>query len=72
MSSRKPQHAKSEDGPSRPQQVLKWALCHPGVLVLGSLAVGTALASRRENKKIAGRRMETEADLIDGDVPLFV
>ena len=72
MSNNKPERPNTQDEPHRVQQAVKWAMCHPGVLLLGSLAVGTALASRRESKKIAPRRVETEADLIDGDVPLFV
>jgi len=42
--------------------------------MLGSLAVGTMLAARREFKhqNSDDRRVETEADIIDGDVPLFI
>jgi len=49
-------------------------MCHPGVLLLSSLAVGTLLARRRESDQqaITERRVETEADIIDGDVPLFI
>ena len=74
MSNNKPERSKIQDEPSRPQQVLQWAMCHPGVLLLTSLAVGTMLACRREinQQTIADRRVETEADIIDGDVPLFV
>ena len=37
-------------------------------------AVGTLLAARREVKreKVAERRVETEADIVEGDVPLFI
>jgi len=72
MSNSKPELSKGE--PSRSQQVLQWALRHPGALLLGSLALGTVLAYRREiNQQPASeRRLETEADFIDGDVPLFI
>jgi len=74
MSNNKPERAKAQDEPFRPQQVLQWVMCHPGVLLLTSLAVGTVLAWRRESnhQTIADRRVETEADIIDGDVPLFI
>jgi hypothetical protein len=64
----------SKDEPSHPQQVLQWAMRHPGVLLLGSLAVGTVLAFRRQmnQQTVTDRRVETEADIIDGDVPLFI
>jgi len=54
-----------------PQQEVKWALCHPEVL---SLAVGTVLVWRRLSDQQTGidRRVETEADIIEGDVPLFI
>jgi hypothetical protein len=66
--------AKIEPEPSRPQQVLQWAMCHPGVLLLGAVAVGTALACGRETSQLdtAEQRRETEADIVDGDIPLFV
>jgi hypothetical protein len=72
MSNNKPERSKDE--PSRPQHVLEWAMCHPGVLLLGSLAVGTVLACRRQTHQqtTTDRRVETEADIIDGDVPLFI
>jgi hypothetical protein len=72
MSNNKPERSKEE--PSRPQQVLQWAMCHPGALLLGSLAVGAVLACRRgiNQQTTAERRVETEADIIDGDVPLFI
>jgi len=54
--------------------VLQWVMCHPGVLMFSSIAVGTMLAARREAKRqnVAERRAETEADILDGDVPLFI
>ena len=65
---------RSKDEPSHPQQVLQWAMRHPGVLLLGSLAVGVVLAFGREinRQTLTDRRGETEADTIDGDVPLFI
>jgi hypothetical protein len=74
MSNKKPEHSKTQDETFRPQQVLRWAMCHPGVLLLSSLAVGTVLAWRREinHQTITDRWVETEADIIDGDVPLFI
>ena len=69
--------------PDRPQcktetpnsyPVLQWVMCHPGVLMFSSIAVGTMLAARRETKHrdAAERRVETEADIVDGDAPLFI
>jgi len=74
MSNTKPEPSKIQDDPSRPQQALQWAMCHPGVLLLSSLAVGTMLAWQREKNQqtITERRVETEADIIDGDIPLFI
>jgi hypothetical protein len=72
MSNSKPERSKNKS--FGPQQVLQWAMCHPGVLLLSSLAVGTMLAWRREinQQTLTERRVETEADIIDGDVPLFI
>ena len=63
-----------QDEPPRLQQLVQWAMCHPGVLLLGSLAVGTVLACWRnaDEQPSADRREVREADIIDGDVPLFV
>jgi hypothetical protein len=74
MSNNKPEPPKSQEERLRPQQVLHWAMCHPGILLLGSLAVGTILACRREINQppIPERPLETEADIIDGDIPLFI
>jgi hypothetical protein len=47
-------------------------MCHTGVLLLGSLALGTVLVCGREMKQQSERRRETEADIIDGDIPLFI
>ena len=45
-----------------------------GVVLVSSLALGTALACRRaaDQQTSADRRVETEADIIDGDAPLFI
>jgi hypothetical protein len=74
MSNNKPERRKAQHEPFRPRQVLQWAMCHPGVLLLSSLAVGTVLAWWREinHQTITDRWVETEADIIDGDVPLFI
>ena len=74
MSNNQSERSKLQDEPSSTQQVLQWVMCHPGVLLLSSLAVGAVLACRREidAPACAERRLETEADLVDGDVPLFI
>jgi hypothetical protein len=70
----KPEPAKIQDAASRSQQALDWAMCHPGILLLSSLAAGTMLAWQREKNQqtTTERRVETEADIIDGDIPLFI
>jgi hypothetical protein len=74
MSNNTLERSKTQDEPSRTQKVLEWAMCHPGVLLLSSVAVGAMLAWRREGgpQAIPDRRVETEADIVDGDVPLFI
>ena len=74
MTNNKPERSKIQDEPPRLQQVVQWAMCHPGVLLLGSLAVGTVLACERntDQQTSTDRRLETEADIIEGDVPLFI
>jgi hypothetical protein len=74
MSNNKPQPLMIQDEPFGPQRVLQWAMCHPGVLLLGSLAVGTMLACRRkiDQQTTPDRRVESEADIVEGDTPLFV
>ena len=54
-------------------QALNWARCHPGILLLGSLALA-ALVTKPDAKSgmAAARRPETEADIVDGDDPLFI
>ncbi len=74
MTTEKPECPQSQDQPPQSYPVLQWVMCHPGVLMFSTIAVGTMLAARREAKHqtVAERRVETEADIIDGDVPLFV
>jgi len=74
MSNNKPERSKIQDEPSRPQQAVQWAMRHPGVLLLSSVAVGIVLAFRlNDDQQPRGeRRVETEADIVDGDVPLFI
>ena len=74
MTTIKPERPKSQNEPPHSYPVLQWVMCHPGVLMFSSIAVGTMLAARREAKyqNVAERRVETEADIIDGDVPLFI
>jgi len=74
MSMTKPEYSQVQNEPAHSYPVLKWVMCHPGVLMFSSIAVGTMLAARREAKRqnVAERRAETEADILDGDVPLFI
>jgi hypothetical protein len=74
MSNNRSKQSKTQDEPFRPQRMLQWAACHPGVVLVSSLAVGTVLACRRaaDQQASADRRVETEADIIDGDAPLFI
>jgi hypothetical protein len=74
MSNNQPEPSKIQDEPLRPQQVLQWAMCQPGVLLLSSLALGTMLACKQDvnQQTIAEPPLETEADIIDGDIPLFI
>jgi hypothetical protein len=59
---------------SAASQVLMWARCHPGMLVAGSLAVAAFLVrgSKAKPNLEPIRRPETEADVVDGETPLFV
>ena len=74
MSNNKPELSEIQAEPFQPRQALQWAMCHPGVLLLGAVAVGTLLTCGREmnHQTVAERRRESEADIIDGDIPLFV
>jgi len=74
MSNNKPERSEIQNEPLRPQQEVKWAMCYPGVLLPSSLAVGTMLPCKRgaDQQTATDRRVETEADIIEGDVPLFI
>lgn len=74
MPNNRSNQSKTQDGPFHTQRVLQWAACHPGVVLVSSLALGTVLACRRaaDQQTSADRRVETEADIIDGDAPLFI
>jgi hypothetical protein len=55
------------------QQLLHWARCHPGVLVVGSLAVPALLARRTARPEPEpSPPPQTEADFVDGEMPLFI
>jgi hypothetical protein len=73
MLNKQPEPPKNQDEPLRPQQVLQWAMCQPGVLLLSSLAMGTMLAYKQDmnQQTIAEPPLETEA-YIGGDLPLFI
>jgi hypothetical protein len=65
-------HRQSTDGhPPGVDPVMAWARCHPGILVIGSLAL-TALLTRKIMELIAEARPQTEADFVDGETPLFI
>ena len=74
MSNDQPEPSKIQDEPLSPQQVLQWAMCQPGVLLLSSLAVGTMLACKQDmnQQTIAEPPLETEAYIVDGDMPLLI
>lgn len=74
MLNNQPEPPKNQDEPLRPQQVLQWAMCQPGVLLLSSLAVGTMLACKQDMNQQTTTEppLETEADILDGDIPLFI
>jgi septal ring-binding cell division protein DamX len=74
MSNIQPEPSTIQDEPLGAKQVLQWAMCQPGVLLLSSLAVGTMLAYMRKSgqQTTPERRAETEADIVDGDIPLFI
>lgn len=59
---------------SATHQVLRWARCHPGTVFFGSLALAALFASgsQAEEQTTPPRVPETEADLVDGDTPLFI
>ena len=54
-------------------QALNWARCQPGILLLGALALAALVTKPGAKSEMpAGRRLETEADLVDGEDPLFI
>ena len=58
---------------SSTNQVLQWARCHPGMLVVGSLAVAALLTRKTaEPEAEALPLLQTEADFVDGETPLFI
>jgi len=64
-----------EGGPrlSLAMRTLLWASCHAGILLLGSLALAALLVKSRPSEPVATeRRLETKADLMRGDDPLFI
>jgi hypothetical protein len=63
----------TQDHPPGVRQVLQWARCHPGILVVGSLAVA-ALLARKTAEPVAKLLLppQTEADFVDGEPPLFI
>jgi glucose dehydrogenase len=73
MSTINPRRSQIQNDPPQPYPVLQWVMCHPGVLMFSSIALGTMLAAREVKRQLAvERRVETEADIVDGDVPLFI
>ena len=63
----------SDGHKSSTNQVLQWARCHPGMLVVGSLAVAALLTRKTaEPEADAPPRPQTEADFVDGETPLFI
>jgi hypothetical protein len=64
---------KAKKKPFCPQQVLQWAMWHPGVLVLSALAVRTMMGTRNElsHSTIADLH-ETDDDFLDSEIPLFL
>ena len=63
----------SDGHKSNSNQVLQWARCHPGMLVVGSLAVAALFA--RKTAELEAERpplLQTEADFVDGETPLFI
>ena len=74
MSDNRATPQKPKNKPFCPQRVLQWAMWHPAVLILSSLAVRTMLENKHELKQlaIAEHLNETEGDILDGDIPLFL
>ena len=62
----------SDGHKSSANHVLPWARCHPGMLVVGSLAVAALLTRKTaEPEAEAPPLPQTEADLVDSEPPLF-
>ena len=63
----------SDGHKSSTNQVLQWARCHPGMLVVGSLAVAALLTRKTaEPEDEAPPLPQTEADFVEGETPLFI
>ena len=63
-----------EAGPGKPPvvQALHWASCHPGILLFGTVALAALLATPRTDDTVKRRPPETEADIVEGEDPLFI
>jgi len=54
-------------------RTLLWASCHPGILLFGSLVLAVLLVKPRPSEAVATKhRLKTEADLVEGEDPLFI
>ena len=63
----------SDGHKSSTNQVLLWARCHPGMLVVGSLAVAALLTRKTAEPEAEALPLpQTEADFVDGETPLFI
>jgi len=63
----------SDGHKSSTNQVLQWARCHPGMLVVGSLAVAALLTRKTAEPEAEALPLpQTEADFVDGETPLFI
>ena len=66
-------HQGSDGHKSSTNQVLQWARCHPGMLVVGSLAVAALLTRKTAEPEAEALPLpQTEADFVDGETPLFI
>jgi len=71
MLSSQPQEVGPESSPLI--QALHWARCHLGIVLFASLALAALVAAPRGAEiAIPECRRETEADLAEGEDPLFV
>ncbi len=73
MSNSEPEESKTRDEPCCQRQVLEWAMCQPGVLLLSSLAVRTMLACTQEmnQQALAEPSPGIEEEIIGGDLNRF-